>query len=38
LYEPHAEPALAEPGYIPSKPSLRTRFEHWLSGHPRLAS
>ena len=27
-----------EPGYIPSKPSLRTRLEHWISGHPRLAS
>jgi two-component system, response regulator PdtaR len=22
-----------ETGYIPSKPSLRTRFEHWISGH-----
>ncbi len=21
-----------EPGFIPSKPSLRTRFEHWISG------
>jgi DNA-binding NarL/FixJ family response regulator len=28
----------AEPGYIPSKPSLRTRLEHWISGHPRFAS
>ncbi len=27
-----------EPGFIPSKPSLRTRLEHWISGHPRLAS
>jgi CheY-like chemotaxis protein len=24
---------LPEPGFIPSKPSLRTRFEHWISGH-----
>ncbi len=22
-----------EPGFIPSRPSLRTRFEHWVSGH-----
>ncbi len=29
---------IVEPGYIPSKRSLRTRFEHWISGHPRLAS
>jgi DNA-binding NarL/FixJ family response regulator len=27
-----------EPGFIPSKPSLRTRLEHWISGQPRLAS
>jgi hypothetical protein len=33
LYEA-AEPAdQPEPGFIPSKPSLRTRIEHWLSGH-----
>ena len=32
LYESSAEVPLAEPGYIPSKPSLRTRFEHWISG------
>ncbi len=30
-------PAIPEPGFIPSKPSLRTRLEHWISGHPRLA-
>jgi len=29
--------ALPEPGFIPSKRSLRTRLEHWISGHPRLA-
>ena len=29
---------IAEPGYIPSKRSLRTRLEHWISGHPGLAS
>ena len=38
LYEPGAAPALPEPGFIPSKPSFRTRLEHWISGHPRLAS
>jgi DNA-binding NarL/FixJ family response regulator len=27
--EAQAEP---EPGFIPSKPSLRTRLEHWISG------
>jgi DNA-binding NarL/FixJ family response regulator len=35
--EPELFPAIAEPGYIPSRPSLRTRLEHWISGHPRLA-
>ena len=25
--------AVVEPGFIPSKPSLRTRLEHWISGH-----
>src|SRR3954467_7368641 len=24
---------LPEPGYIPSRKSLRTRLEHWISGH-----
>jgi two-component system, response regulator PdtaR len=33
LYEPAAQPAAPEPGFIPSKPSLRTRFEHWISSH-----
>jgi two-component system, response regulator PdtaR len=29
-----AEPTIRpEPGFIPSKRSLRTRIEHWLSGH-----
>ena len=32
LYEPQEEGPAAEPGYIPSKPSLRTRLEHWISG------
>ena len=32
LYEAPEEPAIPEPGFIPSKPSLRTRIEHWISG------
>ena len=32
-YEPQDELPPPEPGYIPSKPSFRTRFEHWISGH-----
>ena len=38
LYEANVEPAVPEPGFIPSKASLRTRLEHWISGHPRLAN
>ena len=37
LYDANEPPSLAEPGFIPSKPSLRTRLEHWISRHPRLA-
>jgi DNA-binding response OmpR family regulator len=33
LYEPTEAPSLPEPGFIPSKPSLRTRLEHWISSH-----
>ena len=33
LYEPQDEPVVAEAGFIPSKPSFRTRLEHWISGH-----
>jgi CheY-like chemotaxis protein len=33
IYEPREEePVLPEPGFIPSKKSLRTRLEHWISG------
>ena len=32
IYEAQQEPA-AEPGFIPSKRSFRTRLEHWISGH-----
>lgn len=38
LYDPNEAAAEAELGFIPSRPSLRTRFEHWISRHPRLAS
>jgi len=35
IYEPEDDEPLTipEPGYIPSKRSLRTRLEHWISGH-----
>ena len=33
LYEAREEPRIPEPGFIPSKPSFRTRLEHWISGH-----
>src|SRR5260221_11909912 len=33
LYETVERPAAPEPGFIPSKRSLRTRFEHWISSH-----
>ena len=32
LYEPREAAPVAEPGFIPSKRSLRTRLEHWISG------
>ena len=32
LYEPANNAAGEEPGFIPSKRSLRTRFEHWIAG------
>jgi response regulator of citrate/malate metabolism len=33
IYEQEEEAVPAEPGFIPSKASLRTRLEHWISGH-----
>ena len=33
LYEPGDQAGPPEPGFIPSKRSLRTRLEHWISGH-----
>ena len=38
LYEASDQRPPVEPGFIPSKPSFRTRLEHWISGHQRLAS
>ena len=32
LYEANHDARLDEPGFIPSKRSLRTRFEHWIAG------
>jgi DNA-binding NarL/FixJ family response regulator len=32
LYQSNEQPAVPEPGFIPSKASLRTRLEHWISG------
>jgi hypothetical protein len=31
LYDSNEEAGMPEPGFIPSKRSLRTRIEHWLS-------
>ena len=33
IYESGDKPEQAEAGFIESRPSLRTRFEHWISGH-----
>jgi hypothetical protein len=38
LYENSEAPVVGEPGFIPSKPSFRTRLEHWIARYPRLAS
>ena len=32
IYDPPTDEAPPEPGYIPSRLSLRTRLEHWISG------
>ena len=37
LYQTDEAAKLPEAGFIPSRPSLRTRLEHWISGHPRFA-
>jgi CheY-like chemotaxis protein len=33
LYQANDAEPIVEPGYIPSRPSLRTRLEHWISSH-----
>ena len=33
LYDHYQPIAEAEPGFVPSKRSLFTRFEHWIAGH-----
>lgn len=33
LYEAAGEHPVEEPGFIPSRPSFKTRLEHWISGH-----
>lgn len=33
LYEQHDERHIDQPGFIPSRPSLKTRLEHWISGY-----
>jgi DNA-binding response OmpR family regulator len=33
IYEDMSASAVVEQGFIPSKPSLRTRIEHWIAGH-----
>ena len=38
LYDARDEGVVPEPGFIPSKASFRTRLEHWISAHHRLAS
>ena len=33
LYEQADEQPVDQPGFIPSRPSLKTRIEHWIAGH-----
>ena len=33
LYEQAEEQVHEQPGFIPSRPSLKTRLEHWISSH-----
>ena len=36
MYEDRSEAPPELPGFIPSRRSLKTRFEHWLAGRPAL--
>lgn len=38
VYEPLTPAADVQPGYIPSRRSLRTRLEHWIAGRQALQS
>jgi DNA-binding NarL/FixJ family response regulator len=33
LYEANEAVPAEEPGFIPSRPSFKTRLEHWIAGH-----
>jgi hypothetical protein len=33
LYEQSEDFVVEQPGFIPSRPSLKTRLEHWISSH-----
>jgi DNA-binding NarL/FixJ family response regulator len=33
LYEQAEDTIVDQPGFIPSRPSLKTRLEHWISSH-----
>jgi hypothetical protein len=33
IYEPEQAAPPATPGYIPSRRSLKTRIEHWITGY-----
>ena len=33
IYDPNEPQGTPEPGFIPSRRSLRTRLEHWISGY-----
>jgi DNA-binding response OmpR family regulator len=38
IYDAEPIETVPEPGFIPSRPSLWTRIEHWIAGHPHLVS
>jgi hypothetical protein len=37
MYEASTDTGVPESGFIPSRPSLRTRIEHWIAGQNRAA-
>jgi hypothetical protein len=38
IYDEPEDAHAGEPGFIPSKPSLRTRIEHWIAGQQHRAA